>query len=71
MINILQRQNRKTKKKLRTVIGFGVIVVPVAASAAGALSLGKILYKKIIKKYNKYENQNDKDQQTINSSEKL
>ena len=46
-------------------------MVPVAASAAGALSLGKNLYKKIIKKYKKYENQNDKDQQTINSSEKL
>ena len=55
-----------------SVTGIGLIVLPISAGIAGALSLGnKILHKIIINKYNKYKKQYEKDQNTIQSFDKL
>ena len=55
-----------------SVTGFGLIVLPISASIACILSLGnKILHKLIIKKYNKYKKQYERDQNTIKSFDKL
>jgi len=55
-----------------SVTGVGLIVVAISAGVGSALSLGnKILHKLIIKKYNKYKKVYEKDQQTINSFDKL
>ena len=55
-----------------SVTGIGLIVLPISAGIACALSLGnKILHKLIINKYNKYKKQYERDQQTIKSFDKL
>ena len=49
-----------------SVVGIGLVVLPISASVACTLSLGnKILHKLILKKYNKYKKQYERDQQTI------
>ena len=55
-----------------SVTGIGLIVLPISAGIACALSLGnKVLHKLIINKYNKYKKQYERDQQTIKSFDKL
>ena len=55
-----------------SVTGIGLIVLPISAGVACALSLGnKILHKIIINKYNKYKKQYERDQSTIKSFDKL
>ena len=55
-----------------SVTGIGLIVLPISAGIACALSLGnKILHKIFINKYNKYKKQYEKDQNTIHSFDKL
>ena len=55
-----------------SVIGIGLIVLPISAGIACTLSLGnKILHKLIINKYNKYKKQYERDQNTIKSFDKL
>ena len=55
-----------------SVTGIGLIVLPISAGIACALSLGnKILHKLIINKYNKYKKQYERDQNTIRSFDKL
>ena len=55
-----------------SIIGLGLIILPISASIACTLSLGnKILHKLIINKYNKYKKQYERDQQTIKSFDKL
>ena len=52
--------------------GIGLIVIPISTASACALSIGnKVIYEMIINKYNKYEKQHEKDQQTIKSFDKL
>ena len=48
-----------------SITGIGLIVLPIAAGIACTLSLGnKVLHKLIINKYNNYDKQYEKDQQT-------
>ena len=55
-----------------SIIGIGLIVLPISAGIACGLSLGnKILHKLIINKYNKYKKHYERDQQTIKSFDKL
>ena len=55
-----------------SVIGVGLIVAPISAGVACALSLGsKILHQPIINKQNKYKNVYENDQQTIISFDNL
>ena len=55
-----------------SVTGVGLIILPISADIACTLSLGnKILHKLIINKYNKYKKQNERDQNTIKSFDKL
>ena len=55
-----------------SVTRFGMIILPISAGIACALSLGnKVLHKLIVNKYNKYEKQYDRDQQTIKSFDNL
>ena len=55
-----------------SVTGIGLIVLPISAGIACGLSLGnKILQKIIINKYNKYKKQYERDQNTIESFDKL
>ena len=55
-----------------SVTGIGLIVLPISAGIACGLSLGnKILHKLILNKYNKYKKQNERDQNTIKSFDKL
>ena len=55
-----------------SITGIGLIIVPISAAIACALSLGnKILHKIIINKYNKYKKQYERDQNTIKSFDKL
>ena len=55
-----------------SVTGIALIVLPISAGIACALSLGnKILHKLIINKYNKYKKQYERDQNTIKSFDKL
>ena len=55
-----------------SVTGVGLIILPISAGIACALSLGnKILHKLIINKYNKYKKLYERDQQTIKSFDKL
>ena len=55
-----------------SVTGIGLIVLPISAGIACALSLGnKVLHKIIINKYNKYKKQYERDQNTIKSFDKL
>ena len=56
----------------RSVTGFGLVILPISAAIACALSLGnKVLHKLIINKYNKYKKQYERDQNTIKSFDKL
>ena len=49
-----------------------MIILPISAGIACALSLGnKILHKKILNRYNKYKKQYERDQLTIKSFDKL
>ena len=55
-----------------SITGIGMIILPISAGVACALSLGnKILHKLIINKYNKYKKQYERDQNTIKSFDKL
>ena len=55
-----------------SIIGIGLIVLPISAGFACGLSLcNKVLHKLIINKYNKYKKQYERDQQTIKSFDKL
>ena len=55
-----------------SVTGIGLIVLPISAGIACCLSLGnKILHKIFINKYNKYQKQYDRDQNTFKSFDKL
>ena len=55
-----------------SITGIGLIVLPISAGIACTLSLGnKILHKLIINKYNKYKKQYERDQNTIESFDKL
>ena len=46
--------------------------VPISTATACGLSIGnKVLYEIILNKYNKYKRQNEKDQQTNKSFDKL
>ena len=48
-----------------SVTGVGLVLVPISAGVACALSLGnKVLQKIVLNKYTRYEEQNYKDQQT-------
>ena len=52
-----------------SVTGVVLIILPISAGIACALSLGnKVLHKLIINKYNKYKKQYERDQQTIHLS---
>ena len=55
-----------------SVTGVGLIILPISAGIACALSLSnKILHKIIIHKYNKYKTLYERDQNTIKSFDKL
>ena len=55
-----------------SVIGIGLVFLPISAGIACTLSLdNKILHKLIINKYNKYKKQYERDQNTIKSFDKL
>ena len=55
-----------------SVIGIGLIVLPISAGIACGPSLGnKILHKLIINKYNKYKKQYERDLKTNKSFDKL
>ena len=55
-----------------SITGVGLIILPISASIACTLSLGnKVLHKLIINKYNKYEKQYQRDQQTRKYFDKL
>ena len=55
-----------------SVIGIGLIVLPISAGIACGISLGnKILHNIIINKYYKYKKQYERDQNTIKSFDKL
>ena len=55
-----------------SVTGVGLIILPISAGIACALSLGnKILHKIIIYKYNKYKKLYERDQNTNKSFDKL
>ena len=55
-----------------SVSGVGLIILSISAGNACTISLGnKVLNKLIINKYNKYEKQYERDQQTIKSFDKL
>ena len=55
-----------------SLTGIKLIVIPISTATACSLSIGnKVLYEIIINKYNKYKKQNEKDQQTIKSFNKL
>ena len=55
-----------------SITGIGLIILPISAGIACALSFGnKILHKIIINKYNKYKKLYERDQQTIKSFDKL
>ena len=54
-----------------SITGVGLIILPISAGVACGLSTGnKLLRKLIINKYNKYENQYERDQQSIKSFDK-
>ena len=55
-----------------SVIGIGLIVLPISAGVACGISLGnKVLHKLIINKYKKYKKQFERDQNSIKSFDKL
>ena len=55
-----------------SLTGIGLIVILISTASACALSIGnKVIYEKIINKYDKYKKQYERDQQTIKSFDKL
>ena len=55
-----------------SITGIGLIILPISAVIACALSLGnKVLHELNINNYNKYKKQYERDQQTIKSYDKL
>ena len=55
-----------------SITGVGLVILPISAGTACILSLGnKKLDKLVINKYNEYKKQNEKDQNTIKSFDKL
>ena len=55
-----------------SITGFGLIILPISAGIACALSLSnKVSHKLIISKYNKYKKLYERDQNTIKSFDKL
>ena len=55
-----------------SVTGIGLIILPISAGIACALSLcNKVLHRLIINKYSKYKKQYEHDQNTIKSFDKL
>ena len=55
-----------------SITGVGLIILPISAGIACALSLGnKVLHKLIINKYNKYKKLYERDQNTIKSFDNL
>ena len=55
-----------------SLTGIGLIVIPISTATACGLSIGfKVLYEIIINKYNNNKKQNERDQQTIKSFDKL
>ena len=55
-----------------SLTGISLIVIPISTASTCALSIGnKVIYEIIINKYDKYKKQNEKDQQTIKSLDKL
>ena len=55
-----------------SVTGVGLIILPISAGIACALSLSnKVLHKLIINKHNKYKKLYERDQNTIKSFDKL
>ena len=55
-----------------SVLGIGLIVLPISAGITCGISLGnKILHKIIINKYNKYKKLYERDQNTIKSFDKI
>ena len=55
-----------------SITGVGLIILPISAGIVFTLSLGnKVLHKLNLNKYNKYKKQNERDQQTIKSFDKL
>ena len=57
--------------KTLSVTGVGLIILPISAGIACALSLGNKILHKIIHKYNKYKKLYERDQNTIKSFDKL
>ena len=55
-----------------SITGVGLIFLPISAGIVCTLSLSnKVLHKLILNKYNKYKKQYKRDQQTIESFDKL
>ena len=55
-----------------SLTGIGLLAIPISTATACGLSISnKVLYEIIINKYNKYKKQNEKNQQTIKSFDKL
>ena len=55
-----------------SLTGIGLIVKPIPTASACALSIGnKLIYEIIINKYKKYKKQNERDQQTMKSFDKI
>ena len=55
-----------------SLTGIGLIVIPISTATACGLSIGnKVLYEIIIDKHNNYEKLYERDQQTIESFDKL
>ena len=51
---------------------FGLIVIPKSSSIACGLSIGnKVIFEKVMQKYNKHKKQYRKDQQTIKSFDNI
>ena len=55
-----------------SITGFGLVIVPISTGIACGLSFGnKLLYEMVMQKYNKYKKPSEKDQQTIESFDRL
>ena len=55
-----------------SITGIGLTILPISAGIACTLSLGnKVLHNLVINKYNKYKKQYERDQQSIESFDKL
>ena len=71
-VNIVVVFGATTKCVTFSVTGVDLIVVPISARVACALSLGKkLLHNIILNKDNKYKKQYEEDQQAIRSFDKL